>query len=122
MINIKNSSTRNSQRRFFQGVYYDPHKDKRYKALLKAWNANPDFDFVFSDHSSGEIQSDDIPTVKAALTTKIRAATHTLVIVGVDGNKQHADHQAIGYRNWQNFEVAKSKPNKRSVQDTCKKQ
>jgi hypothetical protein len=96
-------------------VSFDWHKDKHYKFLLQAWDANPDFDFVFSDHSSGEIQSDDIPTVKAALTTKVRAATHTLVIVGVDANKQHADHKAIGYRNWQNFEIAKSKPDNKLV-------
>ena len=96
-------------------VSFDWHKDKRYKFLLKAWDANPDFDFVFSDHSSGEIQCDDIPTVKGALTTKIRAATHTLVIVGEDANKLHADHKAIGYRNWQNFEIAKGKPENKLV-------
>lgn len=96
-------------------VSFDWHKDKRYKFLLEAWDANPDFDFVFSDHSSGEIQSDYISRVKAALTTKIRAATHTLVLIGVDANKQHADHKAIGYRNWQNFEIAMSKPGNKLV-------
>jgi len=78
--------------------------------LLQAWNTNPEFSFVFSDRSSNEIKSYNIPTVKAALTTKIRAATYTLVIVGEDANKLHSDHRDIGYRNWQNFEIAKSKP------------
>ena len=96
-------------------VSFDWHEDKHYKALLKAWDANSDFDFVFSDHSSGEIQSYNIPTVKGALTAKIQAATHTLVIVGVDANKLHADHKAIGYRNWQNFEIAKSKSGNKLV-------
>ncbi|MDC1205490.1 hypothetical protein N8083_01430 [Candidatus Pacebacteria bacterium] len=33
---------------------------------------------------------------------------HTLVIVGKEANKQHEDHELIGYRNWINFEAAKS--------------
>ena len=30
-------------------------------------------------------------------------------IVGKEANKLHKDRIAIGYRNWQNFEVAKAK-------------
>jgi cytochrome oxidase Cu insertion factor (SCO1/SenC/PrrC family) len=35
-------------------VSFDYDNDKRYKALLKAWDANPNFDFYFSDLSSDE--------------------------------------------------------------------
>jgi hypothetical protein len=89
-------------------VSFDYEKDKCYKFLLKAWDANPDFEFSFSDKSSEEINTDDISRVKAGLTTKINQATYTLVIVGEDANKRHHDYEKIGYRNWQNFEIARS--------------
>ena len=92
-------------------VSFDYDNDKHYKFLLEAWDANPDFDFKFSDLSSEEINSWDIPTVKGVLTTKINAATYTLVIVGKEANKKHADSEEIGYKNWLNFEIAKSKAN-----------
>jgi cytochrome oxidase Cu insertion factor (SCO1/SenC/PrrC family) len=41
-------------------VSFDYDNDKRYKALLKAWDANPNFDFYFSDLSSDEIKSSTI--------------------------------------------------------------
>lgn len=89
-------------------VSFDYDKDKYYKYLLEAWDANSDFEFSFSDMSSNEVKTEDISRVKAALTTKINKATYTLVIVGEDANKQHKDHKEIGYKNWQNFEVARS--------------
>jgi hypothetical protein len=92
-------------------VSFDYEKDKHYYYLLTAWDANDEFDFVFSDYTSGEINSDSVPVVKAALTRKINEATYTLVIVGEDANKKHPDSEEIGYKNWQNFEVAKSKEN-----------
>jgi hypothetical protein len=96
-------------------VSFDYDNDKHYKFLLKAWDANPDFNFVFSDLSSAEINSWAIPTVKGALTTKINAATYTFVIVGKEANKKHADSVEIGYKNWLNFEVAKSKANRNKL-------
>jgi len=92
-------------------VSFDYDNDKHYKFLLEAWDANPEFDFKFSDLSSAEIDSWAIPTIKGALTTKINAATYTLVIVGKEANKKHADSTEIGYKNWLNFEIAKSKVN-----------
>ena len=80
-------------------VSFDYEKDKHYKFLLSAWSANPNFDFSFSDYSSGEINSNNIPVIKAGLTRKINEATHVLVIVGEDGNKRHRDSLAIGYKN-----------------------
>ncbi len=90
-------------------VSFDYENDKHFKFLLEAWDANPEFDFYFSDISSQEIQSWDISRVKAALTTKINQATYTLVIVGKYANSYHKDYKEIGYRNWLNYEIAKSK-------------
>jgi len=92
-------------------VSFDYDNDKHYKYLLEAWDATPDFDFHFSDLSSSEIDSWAIPRIKGALTTKINAATYTLIIVGKEANKKHADSEEIGYKNWLNFEIAKSKTN-----------
>lgn len=92
-------------------VSFDYDNDKQYKRLLEAWDANPDFDFNFSDLSSTEIKTDDISRVKAGLTTKINQATYTLVIIGQEANKKHKDSASIGYKNWQNFEIARSKSN-----------
>jgi hypothetical protein len=92
-------------------VSFDYEKDKHYYFLMKAWDANSDFDFSFSDYSSKEIQSDSIPVIKTNLTKKINEATYTLVIVGTDANKRHKDSAEIGYKNWQNLEIAKSKLN-----------
>lgn len=90
---------------------FDYDNDRDYKYLLEAWNANPYFDFCFSDLSCTEIKTEDISRVKAGLTTKINQATYTLVIVGSEANKKHKDSIQIGYKNWQNFEIAKSKAN-----------
>ena len=69
-------------------ISFDYTADHRYKDLLLAWNANRYFDFSFVDYTSREIQSNDIGRIKAALTTKIKQADTTLVIVGKDCCKQ----------------------------------
>jgi len=38
-----------------------------------------------------------------------------LVIIGAEANKKHKDSIEIGYKNWQNFEIAKSKINKNKL-------
>ena len=96
-------------------ISFDYEKDKQYYYLLKAWDANSDFEFSFSDYTSKEIKSDSIPVIKANLTKKINEATYTLVIVGEEANKKHKDSAEIGYKNWQNFEIAKSKNNKNKL-------
>ncbi len=90
-------------------VSFDYDNDKHYKVLLKAWDANPNFDFYFSDLSSTEINSWSVPVVKQVLSKKINEANYTVVLVGKEANKQHSDHKEIGYKNWLNYEVAKSK-------------
>ena len=96
-------------------VSFDYDNDKRYKALLKAWDVNPNFDFYFSDLSSNEINSWSVPVVKQALSKKINEANYTLVLVGKEANKQHRDHKEIGYKNWLNYEIAKSKEHKNKL-------
>ncbi len=90
-------------------VSFDYDNDKHYKYLLDALNENPRCDIVFNDRSSGEIQSYQIPVIKANLTRWINSATHTLVVIGEYANSYHKDRSEIGYKNWINFEIAKSK-------------
>lgn len=96
-------------------ISFDYENDAHYKRLLEAWDANDEFDFEFSDQSSHEIDSDNIDRVKAALTRRINGATHTLVIVGKEANKKHEDSNLIGYKNWLNFETARSKDNRNKL-------
>lgn len=102
-----------SKRKIF--VSFDFENDRNYKYLLEAWNKNSEFEFEFDDKSSREINSWDIPTVKATLARKINEAEYTLVIVGKEANKLHRDRNLIGYRNWQNYEIAKSKQNRNKL-------
>jgi hypothetical protein len=89
-------------------VSFDWDNDRRYRHLLAAWHANPRFNFVFNDYTPAEINSANVGVVKAALTRKIRAATHTLVIVGQYANTRHALSHLIGFKNWINFEIHQS--------------
>lgn len=92
-------------------VSFDYENDKRYKFLLQAWDANKQFEFSFADQSSREISSNNVGRVKAGLTRRINSARYTLVIIGKEANKLHRDRKLIGYRNWINFEIDKSKTN-----------
>ncbi len=96
-------------------VSFDYDNDKHYKFLMNAWHKNPKFDFVFDDHSSKEIQSWNIPTIKAGLTRKINDADYTLVIIGKEANKQDKNHIDIGSKNWINFEIKQSKLNRNKL-------
>jgi hypothetical protein len=89
-------------------VSFDWHHDRRYKYLLEAWDANTRFDFEFDDGSSQEIDTYNVGRIKGALTTKINEASHTLIVVGEHANERHRNSSLIGYRNWINFEAARS--------------
>jgi len=93
-------------------VSFDYDNDRNYKFLLQAWDANPDFNFVFEDKTPSEINTNDIGRIKAGLTTEINQATYTLFIVGKYANQQHKDHRAIGFINWMNFEAYQSIQNR----------
>ena len=96
-------------------VSFDYENDKSYKFLLQAWDANKQFEFSFADQSAREINSNNVNRVKAGLTQRINSATYTLVIVGKEANKRHRDYKLIGYRNWINFEIARSKDNRNKL-------
>lgn len=86
-------------------VSFDYENDKHYKYLLEAWHAHPRFQFEFEDGTPQEIDSYNVGRIKAALTSKVKDATHTLVIVGKYANQRPAKSHLIGYKNWINFEV-----------------
>lgn len=69
-------------------VSYDHSEDAHYKRLLQAWDANPDFDFEFDSRGPNvAIDSTDASVVKAALTARMKSATHLLVLVGAKSSK-----------------------------------
>lgn len=81
-------------------VSYDHSEDVHYKRLLQAWDANPDFDFDFDSRGPDvAIDSNDAAVVKAALTTKMKSATHILVLVGAKSNKSK----------WMTWEIDRAK-------------
>jgi len=90
-------------------ISFDYDNDKLYKFLLTALSAHQGFAVSFEDLSSREINSSTISVVRAGLTAKINQADYTLVIIGKYANALHKDSVLIGYRNWINFEIAKSK-------------
>lgn len=92
-------------------VSFDYENDRHYKNLLTAWDANPNFSFLFKDKTPGEINSDDISRIKAGLTKKINESTYTLFIVGKHANQRHQNSNEIGFINWINFEALKSREN-----------
>lgn len=96
-------------------VSFDYTNDKQYYYMLKAWDANDNFDFSFGDCTPSEIQSESVSRIKAVLTQKIDAASCLLVIVGKEANKTHPDSEEIGYTNWQNYEIAKAKELKKQL-------
>ncbi|MBQ4386696.1 MAG: TIR domain-containing protein [Prevotella sp.] len=92
-------------------VCFDFEKDKHYKYLMNAWDANDNFELSFNDVTPSEIQSNNIPVIKANLIKKINQADITVVLVGVDATKKHKDQKSIGFDNWQIFEIEQSKAN-----------
>jgi hypothetical protein len=81
-------------------VSYDHSEDVHYKRLLQAWDANPEFDFDFDSRGPDvAIDSRDAGVVKTALTTKMKGATHLLVLVGAKSNRS----------NWMAWEIDRAK-------------
>lgn len=96
-------------------VSFDYENDVHYKRLLEAWDANKKFQFIFQDLTPQEIQSSSVARVKAVLTSKIKEASHTLVIIGQYANQFHKDRWLIGCRNWVNFEIQQSILHKKKI-------
>jgi hypothetical protein len=61
-------------------VSYDHSEDARYKRLLQAWNANPQFAFEFDSRGPNiPINSTNAAVIKQSLTRMMKSATHLLV-------------------------------------------
>lgn len=90
-------------------ISFDWHHDSRYRNMLAAWIANPNFSFTFEDLTPGAIDSEDVVRVKGVLTTKIRSATHMLVLIGAYADTAHKDTVKIGDRNWIWWEINQAK-------------
>lgn len=96
-------------------ISFDWHHDRDYRYLLAAFNENPANDIEFLDSTPNEIDTTAVDRVKAVLTTKIRKATHALVLIGKYANTPHADRAKIGTLNWQWWEIEKSKEEQKKL-------
>lgn len=96
-----------AQKKIFISFDYD--NDRKYRYLLSALKENAGSGIDFSDLTPEEIQTDDVGRIKAALTTRINQSTHTLVIIGKHANAEHSKSAQIDTRNWQWWEVEKTK-------------
>ena len=65
-------------------VSFDFEKDRHYKYILNAWNANSAFEFTCDDRSPSEIQTNSVAVVKNVLSRKINEASAVIVIIGQD--------------------------------------
>lgn len=64
-------------------ISYDHSEDVHYKDLLRAWDANTDFDFTFDQRSPNEaIDSTNASVIQASLTKKMKESDYILVLVG----------------------------------------
>lgn len=90
-------------------ISFDYENDRNYRYLLSALKENEQSSVDFEDLTPSEIATDSVARVKQVLTTKIRAASHMLVIVGKHANQWHDDSDEIGTRNWQWWEIEAAK-------------
>jgi len=68
-------------------VSYDHSEDRLYKDLLRAWDANENFDFEFDQRSPNEaIDSQNSGVIKQSLTKMMKEADYLLVIIGKKSN------------------------------------
>ena len=89
-------------------ISFDYEDDSNYRFLLDALSKNPKFDFHFKDGSSARINSKSVSKVKEILTKRIKETDYTLILIGKSANTEHKDFKEIGFKNWINFEVARS--------------
>jgi hypothetical protein len=90
-------------------ISFDYEHDRNYRYLLNALEKDQRNRMDFDDITPSEIDTASVARVKQVLTTKIRSATHLLVIVGKYANSLHPDRVEIGTRNWQWWEIEKAK-------------
>ena len=81
-------------------ISYDHSEDATYKNLLKAWDANSNFEFTFDQRSPDvAIDSTNAATIKATLTTMMKSADYLFVIVGAKSSSSK----------WMNWEIDRAK-------------
>jgi len=86
-------------------ICFNFEDDRNYRYLLSALAKNSRSDLTFEDLTPNEIASNDVGRIKAVIRGKIKAATHTLVVIGKSANSFHPDRAKIGTRNWQWWEI-----------------
>lgn len=87
---------------------FDYENDRIYYNLLEAWNKNSNIDFHISDCTPDEIQTASVAIIKNVLSRKIGEANYMIAIIGKHSNDLHKNHEEIGYRNWQSYEIEKN--------------
>jgi len=81
-------------------VSYDHSEDLHYKNLLRAWDANDNFDFEFDQRSPNEaIDSENAGKIKQSLAQKMKECDYLFVIVGA---KSHTSK-------WMSWEINRAK-------------
>jgi hypothetical protein len=64
-------------------VSYDHSEGAHYRDLLRAWDANTDFDFEFDLRSpTVAIDSTEVTLIQGSLTKKMKESEYILVIIG----------------------------------------
>lgn len=89
-------------------ISFDYEHDRHSRYLLSALKENASSEISFDDLTPEEAQTDDVGRIKAAVRSKLRGATHTLVILGEHANSIHPDREEIEERLWQWWEIEKS--------------
>ena len=89
-------------------IGFDWQNDWGSRHLLGTWVANRKASITFTDLSAGQL-NDNVAKVKERLRAQIRAATHTLVLIGEHANTRHRFSEQIGTRNWIWWEIEQSK-------------
>ena len=90
-------------------IAFDWQNDWDSRHQLGAWLANHQLAATFSDVSAGQLAIDNVVGVKTRLIRQIRAATHTLVLIGESANARHPFSEKIRTRNWIWWEIEQSK-------------
>ncbi len=99
-------SAKAKKKKVFVSFNYDDDRD--YRNLLSALNANTGSEIEFEDYTPSEINSMSVPRIKGVLTSRIREADYSLVVIGKGANSHHPDEDKIGTRNWQWWEIEKA--------------
>ena len=80
-------------------VSYDHSEDAHYRDLLRAWDANTDFDFEFDLRSpTVAIDSIEASVIQGSLTKKMKESEYILVIIGAKAY----------YSKWMKWEIERA--------------